>query len=101
MVRRSRGRNHGAPGSGKHFRNDNGGWFRGGWFRGAGSGEAVSGPSEAAVFLGKGRKEEASKVLDEYIVARLGDFGMVLKKEKELSAMEKMRLMMQKKREQQ
>lgn len=61
----------------------------------------ISGLEEAAAFLKEGRKEDASIVLDEHLAVRLGDLGLVLRKEKELSTMEKMKLMMQGKQEQQ
>jgi peroxiredoxin len=49
----------------------------------------------------EGRMEEASRQLEEIIARRLDEFGFVMKKMKKLSAMEKMKLMMEKKQEQQ
>ncbi len=63
--------------------------------------EGLAGLAEVHALLEEGRKGEASEKLGEILSARLGGLGFTLKKEKKLSAMEKMELLMQQKQEQQ
>jgi peroxiredoxin len=58
-------------------------------------------PDKAIALKEQGKTEEALKVLDGYIAAELAAMGIKLEKKRQMSAMEKMKLMMQKKGPQQ
>jgi len=52
---------------------------------------------EVVALKDAGKQDEAAKALEELLAGKLGEAGFTMKKEKKLSAMEKMKLMMQEK----